>query len=94
MSSSIPSAVVEYYKLEINDKMPTVIAPYDDPDLVCCVMDRIRSGSFNRNVVYGRGPYFISNLDVFIEALRKSTVFKEVPSKDGKHPGFRYVGKR
>lgn len=93
-STAISKAIVEYYSLEINERMPSVIVPREDPNLVCCVMDRVKGGRFLTNVVYGKGEYFNQNVGVIEQTMRRSTVFKELPGKNEESPKFSYIGSR
>lgn len=73
--------------------MPVIISPYEDADMVCCVMDKLVEGAFKLNVVYGRGEYFRKNINVITDALKKSKYFKEVGNQESSTPIFKYVGK-
>lgn len=88
----ITSSVIDYYLWQ-HGKMPTLIKPQEDPDMVCCVMDKVREGSFRGNVVYGRGEYFKKSLPVVESSMKNSNNFREVPPLDSPSPVFRYVGK-
>ena len=90
----IIKAIMEYYQKEINGRMPNTISPYEDPDLVCCVVDKINKGTFNLNVVYGKGQQFSSNVESIISALRWSSNFKEISTTDAEKPIFTYVNRR
>lgn len=90
----IIKTIMEYYQKEINGRMPYTISPYEDPDLVCCVVDKINKGTFNLNVVYGKGQQFSSNVESIISALRWSSNFKETSTTDDKYPIFTYVNRR
>lgn len=94
ISTAISKAIIEYYSLEINEKMPPVIIPREDPNLVCCVMDRVQGGRFLTNVVYGKGEYFNQNVSVIEQTMRRSTIFKELPGQNEESPKFSYIGSR
>lgn len=88
----ITSCVIDYYLWQYG-KMPTLIKPQEDPDMVCCVTDKIREGSFRGNVVYGRGEYFKKSLPAIESAMRSNNNFREIPPLDSPSPVFRYIGK-
>lgn len=90
-TSKIVNAVIEYYLLEYG-AMATLISPSKDADLVCNVADRVYKGTFRRNVVYGKGEYFHQHLGEIEDALKRSSLFKDIPNKEGDSPSFRYVG--
>lgn len=91
---AIINAVLEYYKLEINCPMPSVISPIEDPDLVCCVMDRVKEGKFYTHVLYGKGQYYSASVNHVINALKKSRIFKELTPSGDTLPKFKYVGSK
>lgn len=93
-TATISKAIIEYYSLEINEKMPSVIIPREDPNLVCCVMDKLHEGQFRKNVVYGKGEYFNNNVDTIEQALHRSTLFKELLKQDDGFASFSYIGGR
>ena len=88
----IATTIVEYYKWQ-HGKMPTLIKPQEDPDMVCGVMDKVIEGSFRGNVVYGRGEYFKKSLPTIENSMRNNSNFREVPPLGSPSPVFRYVGK-
>lgn len=88
----IINTIIDYYLWQ-QGKMPVIISPYEDADMVCCVTDKLIEGTFKPNVVYGRGEYFRKNIKVITDALKKSKYFKEVGTQESATPIFKYVGK-
>lgn len=89
----IINCVIDYYLWQYG-KMPASINPYEDADMVCCVMDKLSEGRFRTNVVYGKGGYFQKNVDFVANALKSSKLFKETTLSDFPQPIFKYTGRK
>lgn len=89
--AQIESAIIEYYLKEYG-AIPTIVKPQEDPDFVCNVMDKLNSGRFRNNVIYGKGEYFRSSYSFIENNMKKSKLFKEITGIDITTPTFRYIG--